>query len=97
MNYLGPLTVFHFEQIQMTGVLVGDFSLNKLEAMAKKYFGAIPSSTLSKPPGAHRSTHPEKYLGQEAFFFSKDSAPSLYAYFPITSNEEEMVRINTTM
>eukprot|EP00116_Pleurobrachia_bachei_P006568 sb/3466830/ len=77
---------------KMTAVLAGDFSLNQLEAMAKKYFGAIPSSTLAKPPGAHRSTHPEKYLGQEAYFFSKDYASAIYAYFPITSNEKEMAR-----
>ena len=81
----------------MTAVLAGDFSLTELEAMAKKYFGAIPSSTLAKPPGAHRSTHPEKYLGQEAFFFSKNSASSIYAYFPITSDEKEMVRTTTAL
>eukprot|EP00116_Pleurobrachia_bachei_P013118 sb/3473380/ len=79
-----------YRSLEFQSVLAGDFSLNQLEAMAKKYFGAIPSSTLAKPPGAHRSTHPEKYLGQEAYFFSKDYASAIYAYFPITSNEKEM-------
>ena len=75
----------------MTAVLAGDFELSVLEKMAKQYLSDIPSSPLTKPPGAHRSTHPAKYLGQEAFVFSKDMSQMIYASFPITWDEDEMV------